>query len=172
VSTGIRWSSKALGEVARLHALLELVDPRAAARVVQALTTGVRVLKDNPRLGVVAAGFEQREVRRLLVGSYEVRYELLADAAVILRLWHTRKDSRWALGLAVAHRARAQAEDPQAAAVDGARFIDQGRTRSSAPRAVRMRVPRCRSSARRSRLSPVTRMSAREASAMASRKLS
>ncbi len=92
MSTGIRWSSKTLGDLARLPALLELVDPREAVRVVQALTAGVRVLKDNPRLGVGVAGFEPREVRRLLVGSYEVRYELMADAAVILRLWHTRED--------------------------------------------------------------------------------
>ena len=92
MSTVIRWTSKALDDLARLHAFLESVDPWAAARTVQRLTAGVRVLGENPKLGVSVSGFEPREVRRLIVGNYEVRYELTEGGAVILRLWHTRED--------------------------------------------------------------------------------
>ncbi|MGZ8160407.1 MAG: type II toxin-antitoxin system RelE/ParE family toxin [Methylobacter sp.] len=33
-----------------------------------------------------------REVRRILVGRYEMRYEIQDSTAYILRLWHTRED--------------------------------------------------------------------------------
>ena len=35
--------------------------------------------------------FEPREVRRVLVGDYEIRYELTDRDVVVLRLFHTRE---------------------------------------------------------------------------------
>jgi plasmid stabilization system protein ParE len=92
MSTPIRWTSKALGDLARLHGFLAEVNPRAAAEVVKALTKGVGVLSDNPRLGTALGGFEPREVRRILIRQYELRYEISQGAVIVLRLWHTRED--------------------------------------------------------------------------------
>jgi ParE toxin of type II toxin-antitoxin system, parDE len=36
--------------------------------------------------------FTPREVSRLFVGDYELRYEIQGDATVIVRLWHTKED--------------------------------------------------------------------------------
>jgi len=36
--------------------------------------------------------FAPREVRRLFVGDYELRYEIQGDAIIIVRLWHTKED--------------------------------------------------------------------------------
>jgi plasmid stabilization system protein ParE len=47
VNTPLRWSSKALGDLARLHAFLAEVNPEAAAKAVQTLTRQVRVAADN-----------------------------------------------------------------------------------------------------------------------------
>ena len=89
----VRWASKALGDLARLHAFLREVNPQAAANVVKTLTRGAGGLRDHPRLGMALGGFEPREVRRLIVGQYELRYEVIEDGTVvILRLWHTRED--------------------------------------------------------------------------------
>ena len=35
---------------------------------------------------------EPREVRRILVGHYEMRYEIRGSEIYILRLWHRRED--------------------------------------------------------------------------------
>lgn len=89
----VRWASHALGDLARLHAFLREVNPQAAANVVKTLTRGAGGLRDHPRLGMALGGFEPREVRRLIVGQYELRYEVIEDGTVvILRLWHTRED--------------------------------------------------------------------------------
>ena len=88
----LRWTSQALRDLERLHAFLHEVNPLAAARVVQTLTQGAGNLHANPRLGIALGGFEPREVRRIIVARYELRYEIAGDWITILRLWHTRED--------------------------------------------------------------------------------
>jgi plasmid stabilization system protein ParE len=92
VNTPLRWSSKALGDLARLHAFLAEVNPEAAAKAVQTLTRQVRVLRDNPRLGTRLSEHDPREVRRLIISSYEVRYEIAHADVTIVRVWYTRED--------------------------------------------------------------------------------
>ena len=88
----LRWARAALADLGRLHAFLADVNPAAAARVVQALAQGAGRLQDNPRLGMRLTEFDPREVRRIIVGQYEMRYELDEKNVHILRLWHTRED--------------------------------------------------------------------------------
>jgi len=45
-----------------------------------------------PRLGEPLEGFSPREVRSLLVNSYEIHYEVAGDEIVIIRVWHTREE--------------------------------------------------------------------------------
>ena len=86
------WTSRAVDDVARLHELLAPVNRRAAAKVVRALTAAAARLTEHPRLGEKLDHYEPREVRRLLVGSYELRYEVRATQVVVLRVWHVRED--------------------------------------------------------------------------------
>ena len=88
----LRWTSKALSDLARLHEFLAPVSPQAAAKVVQTLTAAPSKLLDHPRLGERLEEFEPREVRRLLVGRYEMRYEIQDATIYVLRIWHTRED--------------------------------------------------------------------------------
>lgn len=88
----LRWSSRALSDLARLHEFLARVNSVAAARVVQSLAKAPAVLLQNPHLGEPLVQFSPRDVRRLLVGQYELRYEIRDEAIYVLRLWHTRED--------------------------------------------------------------------------------
>ena len=88
----LKWTSKALSDLVRLYEFLALVNPGAAARTVRSLTDAPTFLLSNPRLGESLEEFAPREVRRILVGHYEMRYELLESVIYILRLWHTRED--------------------------------------------------------------------------------
>lgn len=56
------------------------------------ILAGVRRLAAHPRLGTRLTEFDPREVRRLVIGDYEVRYELRDDKLLILRVWHARED--------------------------------------------------------------------------------
>jgi plasmid stabilization system protein ParE len=88
----LKWTSKALSDLVRLHDFLASVNKRAAARTVQALTAAPTRLLEHPRIGEKLEEFEPREVRRILVGHYEMRYEIQASTIYVLRLWHTRED--------------------------------------------------------------------------------
>ena len=88
----LQWTSKAISDIARLYEFLEPVFKPAAINVVRSLTHGATRLIDNPRLGESLHQFDPRDVRRLQVGHYEVRYEIQESAIFILRLWHTRED--------------------------------------------------------------------------------
>lgn len=78
--------------MARLYEFLAPVNRGAAARTVQALTAAPTSLLANPRIGEKLEEFDPREVRRILVGHYEMRYEIQESTIYVLRLWHTRED--------------------------------------------------------------------------------
>ena len=61
-------------------------------RAVQRLITGAKRIAGHPRIGVRLAEFEPREVRRLILGDHELRYEVRDDELVILRIWHVHED--------------------------------------------------------------------------------
>lgn len=88
----LKWTSKVLSDLARLYEFLALANQFAAARAVQTLTQAPIILLTNPRIGEQLFQFEPREVRRILVGEYEVRYEILDSSIYVLRLWHTREN--------------------------------------------------------------------------------
>ena len=88
----IQWTGKASSDLVRLHEHLRPVAPDAAARVVQQLARAPDRLLDHPRIGEKLDSYAPREVRRIIVGNYQLRYEL-ADATIfILRLWHCREN--------------------------------------------------------------------------------
>ena len=88
----IQWTSKANSDLVRLYDFLALVNPGAAARTVRVLAAAPGKLLRNPRVHEQLDEFAPREVRRMFVGNYEMRYEVQGSVIYVLRLWHTRED--------------------------------------------------------------------------------
>jgi plasmid stabilization system protein ParE len=88
----LKWTTRALSDLVRLYEYLAPVNNSAAARTVQALTAAPASFLANPRIGEKLEEFEPREVRRILVGRYEMRYEIQESTIYVLRLWHTREE--------------------------------------------------------------------------------
>ena len=88
----LKWTSKVLSDLARLYDFLAPVNKEAAGRIVQALVRAPVRLKEHPRIGETLDEFQPREVRRILVGRYERRYEIRESTIYVLRLWHTREN--------------------------------------------------------------------------------
>lgn len=87
----LNWTSKALSDLVRLYEFLAPVNKSAAAKAIQALSAAPEILLTNPRLGEQLFQFEPREVRRILVSGYELRYEVRGSVVYVLRLWHARE---------------------------------------------------------------------------------
>ena len=88
----ISWTASATADLVRLHDFLAPVAPEAAARVVQQLAHAPNRLRDFPRIGERLDAYVPREVRRITVGQYEMRYEIAGGDIFILRLWHSREN--------------------------------------------------------------------------------
>lgn len=88
----IKWTSKALYDLERLYEFLAVKDKQAAARTVRSLSAAPVRLLDQSRIGEKLEEFDPREVRRIIVGRYEMRYEIQESIISVLRIWHTRED--------------------------------------------------------------------------------
>ncbi|MBI5436096.1 MAG: type II toxin-antitoxin system RelE/ParE family toxin [Nitrosomonadales bacterium] len=88
----LKWTSKALSDLVRLYDFLSPLNKQAAAATVQSLTAAPAKLLAQPRIGEKLEEFEPREIRRILVGNCEMRYEIQQSTIYVLRLWHTRED--------------------------------------------------------------------------------
>ena len=86
------WTSKGLSDLTRLYEFLAPINKSAAVRTIQVMTLTTTGLIANPRIGERLEEFEPREIRRVLAGQYEIRYEIQGSVIYILRLWHTRED--------------------------------------------------------------------------------
>lgn len=88
----LKWTGKTLSDLTRLHEFLATANRPAAARAVQTLVKAPVILRTKPRIGEQLFEFAPREARRLLVGRYELRYEIQASTIYVLPLGHTREE--------------------------------------------------------------------------------
>ena len=88
----LQWAGKARSDLERLYKFLSTVNSAAAARAVRGLVAAPALRLAHPRIGERLEEFAPREVRRLLVGRYEMRYEIQGETIFILRIWHGRED--------------------------------------------------------------------------------
>jgi plasmid stabilization system protein ParE len=88
----LRWTAKARQDLERLYEFLAPENPRAAARTIQALVNAPVRLLDFPRIGERLDEFGTREVRRIILKTYEIRYEVKGPILYVLRIWHTREE--------------------------------------------------------------------------------
>jgi len=88
----LQWTSKGLSDLSRLYEFLAPINKSDAIRLVESLATAPNTLLNNPRIGEQLSEFLPREVRRILVGNYEIRYEIQDTHIYVLRLWHTREN--------------------------------------------------------------------------------
>ncbi|MBT9160592.1 MAG: hypothetical protein DDT26_01879 [Dehalococcoidia bacterium] len=88
----IRWTAKASSDLVRLCDHLRPVGAEAEARIVQQLARAPDRFLDFPRIGEKLDAYSPREVRRVIIGTYGMRYEVAGATINILRLWHCREN--------------------------------------------------------------------------------
>jgi plasmid stabilization system protein ParE len=88
----LEWTNEALLDMERLYEFLVLENKRAATQIVQSLITAPTRLLEQPRIGIKLKEFEPLEVRRIIAGHYELRYEIKENSIYLLRIWHTKED--------------------------------------------------------------------------------
>lgn len=88
----LQWTTNARRDLIRLHDFLTDVNPPMAGKVVNYLVKSAEQIRRHPQIGSRLDQYAPRDVRRVVSGNYEIRYEVTETAIVILRLWHTLED--------------------------------------------------------------------------------
>ena len=88
----IDWADEALDDVARLVEFLSAHSARAAGELLDLLFAAPDRLLVTPRLGQRVERDGPEEVRHIFVNNYELRYQVMDHAIVVLRIWHARED--------------------------------------------------------------------------------
>jgi len=85
----LRFTERALGDLARLKEFIAERDPASAERVVAALVESLRSLAAQPLAG---RSLDDLPVRQWIAGNYVVRHVVRRnDEVVIVRIWHGRE---------------------------------------------------------------------------------
>jgi plasmid stabilization system protein ParE len=88
----LQWTMTALADLRRFERFLAPVNRNAAKRVVAAIRANARRALDHPQIGERIESLTEREVRKLFVDNYELRYEVLPGLIRVLRVWHMREE--------------------------------------------------------------------------------
>lgn len=88
----IKWTTSAERDIVKVYDFLARSNPKAAVQTVKLLIEGIEKIDAFPQLGIRLDDFKPREVRRIIIGDYEIRYEFTENTIFVLRLWHSRED--------------------------------------------------------------------------------
>lgn len=86
------WTEAAQHDLVRLHHFLESKDSLAAQTMIRLIVARATKIPLTPRLGAVLLRYQPRDVRRILIDEYEIRYEIAAQDLYILRVFHSKED--------------------------------------------------------------------------------
>jgi plasmid stabilization system protein ParE len=86
------WTHSASADLHRIHRFLSAYSVRAATERIRRIRAGALRLEEMPRMGVRIENIIEPETRRIFVADCEVRYELVGEQVIILRVFHTREN--------------------------------------------------------------------------------
>lgn len=87
----IEWTSQAFLDLKRFYDFLTPINFQTAVQTINTLATIPEKLTENPRIGERLPEFLPCEVRKLLIGRYELRYEIRESTIYVLKLFHVRE---------------------------------------------------------------------------------
>lgn len=86
------WTPAAQDDIKRLYNFLADKSPAAADRIYQNLIRSPLILCEHPYIGQKVEHILMNDIRRLIIDDYELRYEVIDEKIIILRIWHGRED--------------------------------------------------------------------------------
>ncbi len=87
------WSSTARNDLISLREFIQSENPRAAKRSSEKIINATKLILDNPAIGIQLKGREDRELFTPFgKNGYILRYQIIDQKIVILKIWHTRED--------------------------------------------------------------------------------
>lgn len=89
----IVWSATARSDLIRLREFIQLHNPRAAKQSSEKILKAAKLILDNPAIGKPIEGRQDYElITPFGQNGYILRYQIIEQNIVILKVWHSRED--------------------------------------------------------------------------------
>lgn len=88
----IIWTPEGANDLRRFYAFLATIDPDAAVKIALMLQQAPNKLIAFPRIGERFETLAPRDIRKIKIGNYEMRYEIIGDEIYILKIFHVREE--------------------------------------------------------------------------------
>lgn len=87
------WSATARDDLIRLREFIHPHNPRAAQKSSEKILKAAKLILDNPAIGTQIEGRQDYElVTPFGQNNYILRYQIIEQTIVILKIWHSRED--------------------------------------------------------------------------------
>ena len=86
----LTFSVTAIRDLVRLREFIREKNPQAAQKSSSQLKKNIQALVDQPNMGLPIEDLE--DFRELVARDYIVRYRLLPNEIVILKIWHGKEE--------------------------------------------------------------------------------
>lgn len=86
----LKFTPRAVEDLKRLRAFIAEHNPDAANRISKRLRKSIQHLVENPQLGKAVEDLP--EARDFITGPYLVRYTIIGETVVILKIWHGKEE--------------------------------------------------------------------------------
>jgi len=88
----VSWSRKSQADILRIADFYDRFDSDYAAKMVAFIRSAVSLPAAFPFAGRPCEEFKPREIRDLVAGEFQLRYEVLETQIRVLRVWHSKED--------------------------------------------------------------------------------
>lgn len=96
MSPVLRWLPEAVLDLARLREFTRIHNPDATERAAKRILESLRQLQAHPMIGRPVLDIDQPELRDFVIpfgrAGYTVRYTIIDDDIIIVRIWHSREN--------------------------------------------------------------------------------
>lgn len=92
----IEWLPEAIADLARVREFIQVHNPAAASRAACRIRDAVKKLSDYPLIGRPVHDIVSPFLRDIFItfgqSGYWLRYAIIDDAIIIVRIWHGREN--------------------------------------------------------------------------------
>ncbi|MGI9281222.1 MAG: type II toxin-antitoxin system RelE/ParE family toxin [Endozoicomonas sp.] len=90
----LTFSPQSVSDLERLKDFIAINNPRAASKIAELIIQNIKLLLEQPKVGLPVPGTPNEAMRDLYVKQYTIRYLAGAKEIIILRIWHNKESEK------------------------------------------------------------------------------
>ena len=90
----LTFSPQSVSDLERIREFIAIKNPQAARHTAQLILQKIRLLLEQPKIGLPVQGTPNEAIRDLYINQYTIRYLAGTRDIIILRIWHNKENEK------------------------------------------------------------------------------